>query len=63
LEGALDVEEKQSIWKIIFVLPFKTMEIMVTCFFFIHMNVKELKPKIHLKFKFRFKTFESEQLL
>ncbi len=59
----LDVEEKQSIWKNIFVLPFKTMEIMVSCLFFIHMSVKEFKPKIHLKFKFQFKTFENEHLL
>jgi hypothetical protein len=39
---------------------------MVSCFFFIHMNVKEFKPKIHLikfEIKFWFKTFESEHLL
>jgi hypothetical protein len=29
-------------------LPFKTMTIMVNCYFFIHMNVNEFKPKIHL---------------
>jgi hypothetical protein len=55
LQGALDVEEKQSIWKNIFVLPFKTMEIMVSCFFFIHMNVKEFKPKMHLSLSFDLK--------
>jgi len=47
--------------KNIYVLPFKiTMAIMASCCFFIHMNVKEFKPKIHLinfKFKFQFKTF------
>ncbi len=32
----------------IYVLPFKAMAIMASYFFFIHMNVKEFKPKIHL---------------
>jgi hypothetical protein len=31
----------------IYVLPFKTMAIMANYCFFIHMNVKEFKPKIH----------------
>jgi hypothetical protein len=31
-----------------YVLPFKAMEIMASYCFFIHMNVKEFKPKIHL---------------
>ncbi len=35
-------------WKNIYVLPFETMEIMASCSFLIHMNVKELKPKIRL---------------
>jgi hypothetical protein len=34
-------------WINIYVLQFKTMPIMSSCFF-IHMNVKEFKPKIHL---------------
>ncbi len=32
----------------IYVLPFKTVAIMASCSFFIHMNVKEIKPKVHL---------------
>jgi len=32
----------------IHVLPFKTMAIMKNYFYFIHLNVKEFKPKIHL---------------
>jgi hypothetical protein len=35
-------------WRNIYVLPFKTMAIMVSWSFLIHMNVKEFKPKIHL---------------
>jgi hypothetical protein len=35
-------------WKNIYVLPFKTMAIVTSCVFLIHMNVKEFKPKIHL---------------
>jgi hypothetical protein len=35
-------------WKNIYVLSFKTMDIMASCFFFIHMNVKGFKPKIKL---------------
>jgi hypothetical protein len=35
-------------WKNIYVLSFKTMAIVMSCFFLIHMNVKEFKPKIHL---------------
>jgi hypothetical protein len=36
-------------WKNIYVLPyFETMEIMASYSFFIHMNVKKFKPKIHL---------------
>jgi hypothetical protein len=33
--------------KDIYVLPFKTMAIMESCSFLIHINVKEFKPKIH----------------
>jgi hypothetical protein len=36
-------------WRNIYVLPFKTMAIMVSFSFLLHMNVKEFKPKIHLK--------------
>jgi hypothetical protein len=32
----------------IYVLPFKAKEIMASYFFFIRLNVKEFKPKIHL---------------
>jgi hypothetical protein len=32
----------------IYVLPFKNMEIMASYCFFIHMDVKEFKPKIRL---------------
>ncbi len=32
----------------IFALSFKTITIKVSCSFIIHMNVNELKPKIHL---------------
>jgi hypothetical protein len=32
----------------IYVLLSKAMEIMASYFFFIHLNVKEFKPKIHL---------------
>jgi hypothetical protein len=35
-------------WRNVYVLPFKTMAIMANWSFFIHMNVKEVKPKIHL---------------
>jgi hypothetical protein len=32
----------------IYVLPFKVIEIVASYCFFIHINVKEFKPKIHL---------------
>jgi len=35
-------------WINIYVLPIKAMAIMVSFFFFIHMNVKEFKPQNHL---------------
>jgi hypothetical protein len=35
-------------WKNIYVLPLKTMVIMASWLFLIHMNVKEFKPNIHL---------------
>jgi hypothetical protein len=36
-------QKKFQNWINIYVLPFKTMEIMASCSFFIHMNVKEFK--------------------
>jgi hypothetical protein len=42
-------------WINIYVFPFKAMAIMANYFFFIHVIVKEFKPKIHLiNFKFKF---------
>jgi hypothetical protein len=41
-------KENNQNWTIIYVLLFKAMAIMANCYFFIHMNVKEFKPKIHL---------------
>ncbi len=35
-------------WINIYVVSFKAMEIMANYCFFIHMNVKEFKPKIYL---------------
>jgi hypothetical protein len=32
----------------IYVFPFKAMVIMASYCFFVHLNVKEFKPKIHL---------------
>jgi uncharacterized protein (DUF39 family) len=40
-------EKNNQNWKNIDVLPFKTIAIMASYSFFIHMNVKEFKPKIH----------------
>ncbi len=40
--------KKSQDWKNIYVLPLKTMAIMASWSFLIHMNVKEFKPKIHL---------------
>jgi hypothetical protein len=34
-------------WRNIYVLPFKSMAIMASWFFLIHMNLKEFKLKIH----------------
>ncbi len=49
LERLLDYKEKNQNWINIYVLSFKDMEIMASYCSFIHMNVKEFKPKIHLK--------------
>jgi len=35
-------------WGNIYVLPFKTMAVMASWSFFIHMNDKKFKPKIYL---------------
>ncbi len=43
----MDPKNSQD-WRNTYVLPFKTMAIMTSCSFLIHMNVKELKPKINL---------------
>jgi hypothetical protein len=43
-------KKKNQNWKNMYVLPFKTMAIMASCSFFIHMNVKKFKPKIHFEF-------------
>ncbi len=44
----LNDKEKNQNWKNVYVLPFKKMAIMASCSFFIYMNVKEFKQKIHL---------------
>jgi len=41
-------KENNQNWRNIYVLLFNTMAIMASCSFFIHMNVKQFKPKIHL---------------
>jgi hypothetical protein len=47
-KGRQTIETNNQNWKNIYVLPFKTMEIMASFFLFIHMNVKKFKPKIYL---------------
>jgi len=41
-------KKKNQNWINIYVFPFKVMAIRESYCFFIHMNVKEFKPKIHL---------------
>jgi hypothetical protein len=41
-------KNKNQNWTNIYVSPFKAMVIMANCCFFIQINVKEFKPKIHL---------------
>ncbi len=41
-------QKKSKLEKYLWTLSFKTMAIIVSCSFFIHMNVKEFKTKIHL---------------
>jgi hypothetical protein len=43
-----NTKKKNQNWINIYVLPFKAMAIMASYCFFIDMNVKELKPKLHL---------------
>jgi hypothetical protein len=47
-KGCQTTKKNNQNWTNIYVLLFKAMEIMANCCFFIHMNVKEFKPKIHL---------------
>jgi hypothetical protein len=47
-KGRQTTKKNNQNWININVLPFKVMEIMASCYFFIHMNVKEFKSKIHL---------------
>ncbi len=42
------MQKKNQNWINIYVLSFKAIAIMASCCVFIHMNVKALKPKIHL---------------
>jgi len=46
-KGLRTVKKNQN-WINIYVFPFKAMAIMVSYCFFIHVNVKEFKQKIHL---------------
>ncbi len=43
LKRASHDEKKNQNWKNIYVVPFKTMAIVASCSFLIHMNVKEFK--------------------
>jgi hypothetical protein len=47
-KGLRIAKKNNQNWINIYVFPFKIMGIMVSYCFFIHINVKELKPKIHL---------------
>jgi hypothetical protein len=47
-KGHQIIKKNNQNWINIYVLSFKAMAIMATDCFFIHMNVKEFKPKIHL---------------
>jgi hypothetical protein len=47
-KGCQIAKKNNQNWINIYVLPFKAMAIMASYCFFIHMNVKEFKPKIHL---------------
>jgi hypothetical protein len=47
-KGRQITKKKNQNWINIYVFPFKAIAIMASYCFFIHMNVKESKPKIHL---------------
>jgi len=47
-KGCWTTKRKNQILINIYVFPFKAMVIMENYYFFIQMNVKEFKPKIHL---------------
>jgi len=47
-KGCQIAKKNNQNWINIFVLPFKAMAILASYYFFIHLNVKEFKPKIHL---------------
>jgi hypothetical protein len=47
-KGHRTAKKNSQNWTNIYVLPFKVMEIVASYYFFIHMNVKEFKQKIHL---------------
>jgi hypothetical protein len=47
-KGCRIAKKNNQNWINIYVLPFKAMAIMASYRFFIHMNVMESKPKIHL---------------
>jgi hypothetical protein len=46
-KGCWTMKKNNQNWTNIYVSPFKTMVIMASFSFFIHMNVKEFKPKIY----------------
>jgi hypothetical protein len=58
-------KENNQNWRNMYVLRFKTMAIIASCSFFIHMMSRNSNQKSILSFRFRFKfrTFESEHLL
>jgi hypothetical protein len=45
---ALDHKKNNQNWINIYVFPFEAMTIMISYWFFIHMNIKKFKPKIYL---------------
>ncbi len=47
-KGHWTTKKNNQNWINMYVLPFKAMAIMANYCFFIHINVKEFKPKIHL---------------
>ncbi len=47
-KGCQIAKKNNKNWINIYVLSFKAMTIRDSCYFFIQMNVKEFKPKIHL---------------